>query len=396
MSLQKQFKKISRINKNTKIVVAVIVVMLAINMGGYLQTGYTYDWGVETIWDIGSEIKGITYEGTYIAFDNIDNARSVSATQIKIDPDGDVVSGIAGKTMDLEGLLPQYDIAINGLFHVDVNGDSTADRAPKASRDVNGIRYLTYYFGFSISLATVSNPGLLSFSQGFTYYGDWISTSEIPEFAAGSIGVDVGIYRTNIDITTPTEVEIKNIKSVNSTMRIMGAASLGESENIDIFNEDYNWIDDRHHEASIVVTTDQASLVPSGKYDASYKLISTLDPASEYVIPGEWNVFDIELLNHYMIEIELNYELLADAGDYLAGKLHVIGANIPPPPPPAFDFWAYIFGFLNWLVESLAAWLGLDVFTLTIILIIVGIVSLYLIIKILKRTGRVYTRVYGL
>jgi hypothetical protein len=366
----------------------VLIIIIGVSAGAVLQAGY----GVTTIWDADVELKGIGIGTEYWEYDSIVDYETKSYTKITADLDGDPdIPNLS--SMQSAGLLPEYDWTLGSLFYTDQYGTSVDNAHPKKDETVNGIRYLTYYFGFSASIISRTDHDDIIAEDHvilFDYYGVTLNDLyEVPEFATGNVVVDVGVRLANIDDTIPTECGVQQVKLLNTRMRYTQAAAMGESDDIEDFNHYYDWIDTYNHKGSISVPIIDHEYYGMGyDYSSVTNVQTTLSPGSEYAITygdmggwygGSFNVFDVEIIMDFMIEVRLTYELAADIGNYLAGRLDISGTE----DPIDISFFAAFLAMLNDLLLALGLNLG-DPFTL-IMLIIGALIVVFVLYKILRK-----------
>ena len=366
-----------------------LVIIAGISVGAVLQSGL----GVSTIWDADIELKGIGADGDYYLYDSIIDYETKSYTKITADLDGDPdVPNL--NSMNSPGLLPEYDWTLGSLFYTNQYGESVSSAGPKKDETIDGIRYLTYYFGFSssvISRADHDDIAVEDHVYNFDYYGTNLNDLyEVPEFATGNVIVDVGVRLSNIDDTIPTECGVQQVKLLNTRMRYTQAAAMGESEEIEEFNRCYDWIDTYNHKGSISTPVIDHEYYGMGyDYSSVTNIQTVLSPGSEYAIVyagmggwhgGSFNVFDVEIIMDFMVEVKLTYELAADIGNYLEGRLDISGTEEPIEATFFAMFLAMIYDFFLALGIDLN-----DPFTL-IMFIIGALIAVFVLYKIL-RTG---------
>jgi len=252
---------------------------------------------------------------------------------------------------------------------------------------------LTYYFGFSASIISRADHDDIVAADhvyNFDYYGTNLNDLyEVPEFATGNVEVDVGLRLNNVDDTVPTECGVQQVRLLDTRTRYTQAAAMGESEDIGDFNRYYNWIDIYNHEGFIsepIIDHDYYGL--AYEYSSVTNVKTTLSPGSEYAIVsdgigwvgGSFNVFDVEIIMNFFVEVRLTYELAADIGNYLAGRIDISGTE----DPVDVSFFAML---LELLYDFLLA-LGIDLNDpFTMIMFIIGaMIAVYVLYKVL-RTG---------
>lgn len=320
------------------------------------------EFAMTSVWDVDVEFRGIEVDGIYEPFDEID-ATDKSLTKITYDPDGDV-NFATMTSMDATGLLPQYQWSLGSFFHTNVDGVEVQDAQPKEDVTIDGIRYLTYYFGFSSSMITRGDKDDLLASEvqyGFDYYGDTLNTLyELPEFATGSIVADIGIRLNSSDQTIPSICGVQEIKVLRHREVYTAAASFGQPDDIDDFNRLYDWKSEYKHEGFITDPENILTIGNVGTDAANVKCAATMSPGSEYIVDtdnfggwigGSFNLFDVEVIVDYMVELQLTYEIAADVGHYLANRL-----DIMVPEEPYESDW-------DWLL------IGIIVFIVLVIII---------------------------
>jgi hypothetical protein len=304
------------------------------------------EFAMTSVWDVDVEFRGIEVDGTYEAFDEID-AVDKSLTKITYDPDGDV-NYATMTSMNSPGLLPQYQWSLGSFFHTNKDGVEVLDAHPKEDVVVDGIRILTYYFGYSLSMITRGDKDDLLADEvkfGFDYYGQDLNTLyELPEFATGSIMADVGIRLDNSDQTIPSICGVQEIKTLRHRTVYTAAASFGQPDDIDDFNRLYDWKSEYKHEGFITDPVNILTIGNVGTDAANVKCSTTMSPGSEYIVNydglggwvgGSFNLFDVEVIVDYMVELQLTYEIAADVGHYLANRLDIM---VPEEPTEGFDW----------------------------------------------------------
>lgn len=378
----------NKLLKHKNVLMGLIIIM-GVSVGAVLQSGY----GVTTIWDADIELKGIGVNTDYWLYDSITDYETKSYTKITADLDGDPdISNL--NSMNSPGLLPEYDWTLGSLFYTDQYGVSVNNAHPKEDETVDGIRYLTYYFGFSASIISRGDHDDIVAEDHvilFDYYGVTLNDLyEVPEFATGNIEMDVGVRLANKDDTIPTECGVQQVKLLNTRMRYTQAASMGESEDIEDFNRYYDWINTYNHKGHISIPVIDHEYYGMGyEYSSVTNVQTVISPGSEYAIVygsmggwhgGSFNVFDVEVIMDFMIEVRLTYELAADIGNYLAGRLDISGTEDPVDN----TFFAMFLAMLNDFLLALGIDLN-DPFTL-IMLLIGAVIVVYILYKVL-RTG---------
>ena len=372
-----------------KNIVMVFIIIAGISAGAVLQSGL----GVSTLWDADIELKGIGVNSEYWSYDSITDYETKSYTKITADLDGDPdIPNL--NSMDSVGLLPEYDWTLGSLFHTDQYGGSVFDAGPKKDETIDGIRFLTYYFGFSASIISRADHDDIVAEDhvyNFDYYGINLNDLyEVPEFATGNVEVDVGVRLSNIDDTVPTECGVQQVKLLDTRMIYTQAAAMGESEDIEDFNRYYDWIEIYNHKGFISTPVIDHEYYGMGyEYSSVTNVQTTISPGSEYVIVyagvggwhgGSFNVFDIEIIMDFMVEVKLTYELAADIGNYLEGRLDISGTE----DPVDVTFFAMFLAMLN---DFLLA-LGIDMNDpFTLIMLLIGVVIVVYILYKLLRTG---------
>ena len=319
--------------------------------------GVQSEFAMSSVWDVDVEFRGIEIDGAYESFDSI-YATDKSLTKITYDPDGDTNLDTMN-SMDAIGLLPQYQWSLGSFFHTNEAGVETNDASPKIDETIAGTRYLTYYFGFSLSMLTRGDKDDLQAGDvkyGFDYYGDSLNTLyELPEFAAGGIAADIGIRLDNNDQTIPSECGVQEMSVRGYRTVYTAAASFGQPDDIEDFNRYYDWRSEFKHEGYISEPNNELSF-GVGTDAANIKCTTVLAPGSEYIvnldsyggwIGGSFNLFDVEIVVDYMIELQLTYEIAADVSGYLANRLDIM---VPEDPTP---------GSMNWILIGIIVLIAL-------------------------------------
>lgn len=307
------------------------------------------EFAMTSVWDVDVEFRGIEVGGSYESFDSI-YATDKSLTKITYDPDGDVNFDTMN-SMDAPGLLPQYQWSLGSFFHTNAAGVETTEAGPKIDEIITGTRYLTYYFGFSLSMITRGDKDDLLVDEvqyGFDYYGQTLNTLyELPEFATGGIGADIGIRLDSSDQIVPSECGVQEMKVLRYRTVYTAAASFNQPEDIADFNRYYDWKSEFKHEGYISDPVNDLT-IGGGIDAANVKCSTTMSPGSEYIINydefggwvgGSFNLFDVEVIIDYMVELQLTYEIAADVSHYLANRLDIM---VPEDPTIGGPNWLLI------------------------------------------------------
>lgn len=390
MSSLNLYKEASNLSKNKYLKIGIIVAALLFAGGMSLQASYS----TSGIWDIDIEVAGIGYDGDYTSYSAITGATSKDPNHVIYDPDGDPDIGSLN-SMSSPGLKSAYDWTIGSFFHTDEHGAAVRDAGPKKIEDIDGIRHVTYYFGFSLSIISRSthvDTPLAEHVYNFDYYGTTlISLYEVPEFATSSLVLDAGIILRNVDDVVPTECGVQSISMFDYETVYTTAESQGYPADIVDFNRQYDWIPIYNHEGYAAEPTNNIDY-NSGGYTGRVSMATTLTPGSEYAITsdvwggwigGTFNVWDVEVLAHYTCEVLLTYELAADIGGYLDTRLDIGGAE----DPEIYDIWFYLGLFLAGIMQLL----GLDLnnpFSF-IIVAVVAIIVIFILYKVLRTGARI-------
>lgn len=380
-------------NKNrTKILMFVILGTILFGGVMALQSGFA----VTSIWEADVEIDTIGSDGNVIYRDALTGASINTFTKVNYDFDGSPTASIS--SMDSNGLLPEYQWTLGDFFHTNQYGDpDDRDRTPDVVNDVDGTRYLTYYFGFSYSIVTRSSHQDISTSTpvlNFDYFGQNIDrTWEYPEFAISKVMVDVGIRLDNIDDTIPSTCGVQNVKLLNTRMSYTGAESMGLPSDIGSFNREYDWETNKHHKGFInspLLDVRYKSFV--SYYSSIVSVDTSMSPGSEWVYltstPTQartYNVFDVELIMDFLVKVELTYEISADLGGYLEKRLDIVGTAEPIED----SLWGALIAMFMSFVHALAMMLGISDELMLIILAIAAVVGVFMTFKLL-RTGARY------
>jgi hypothetical protein len=298
-------------------------------------------------------------------------------------------------------------VTVGSLFHVDKVGVPVKVTGPNEIEDIDGIRYVRYYLGFSVSLLTRGQHPDIPEVANFDYYGETISLFENPNFAGLTLAGDIGIKLAKIDGTVPTVCGVQSFKLLDYETRYTTAAGQSYSEDVSDFNREYNWPEeDPYHEGS-VSSPSEYSMYSYYNLDAAYSgrvnLESTLVPGSEYVptfylwyaTGGTFNVWDVELLAHFMCEVLLTYEIAVDVDNYLAGRLDIGGIA----EPEIYDVFYFIALFISNILDVIMSIFGLAniwvALAVLIGLILAAIIMMVMIKKLLFGRGGGTRTVYG-
>lgn len=386
MKHRNRYSKITSIFKSRLVII--IILSAVVLAGGSLAL--QSEFAVTSVWEADIEFTGATVNSIYTSYDDI-AAIDKSKSRILFDPDGESIAILT--SMNSAGLLPDYELSLSNFFHTDKFGVSTTDKHPKEDVIRDGTRYLTYYFGFSTSMLTRGNKLTLSpTTTNFDYYGQNLAILyQVPEFRSGNIGASVGIRLVNTDDFIPSDCGVIKVTELKNTARYTAAASFGMPEDIVGFNQQYQWKSIYKHNGYVSLpSTTVQNLGMGGIYSAIINVGANLDPGSEYIVStgmhGQWiggsfNLFDVEIIVDYLVEVQLDYAIAADIGGYLAGRL-----DITVPEEPFYIDW---FVILMAIFGPLANWLrsvfGLDSITSLIISAIVMVFGILIFILLLKR-----------
>jgi hypothetical protein len=391
--LKAYYKQTKKFYKRHEMILIALVIIIGIL--GATSVNRMTSFSTSGIWEASADIAGVSVDGVYTPYSNL-NAIEKSKTKVSWDPDGWAEHNSI-TSMNSVGLKPQVEVTVGPLFHVNKVGASIKETGPNEIETIDGVRYVRYYFGFSISLITRSaHPDMTE--KYFDYYGDTIVIHENPNFASVKLAGDIGIKLAKLDDTVPTECGVQSFRLLDYETRYTSTENQGYSDDVSEFNRVYDWATYYHEGA--VTSPDEYSMFSYYSLDADYSakvnLESTLTPGSEYSPTVRWwsttgstfNVWDVELLAHFMCEVLLTYEVAADVAGYLDGRLDIGGIA----EPEIYDLFYYlnlIFSpLLNWLMEVF----GLaDLWSALIILMLIivsAIITLIILKKMLFNRGK--------
>ena len=361
-----------------------LIVVAAILSAAFLrfQSGY----GVESIWDADVELNAVSINNVNFNYADI-TASYKSYRQIQWDQDGDPVNPTS---ISSTGGRPTYEWTLGSLFFCDQYGNSVDDSIPdEVSTDSDGIVHLKYYMGYSLSMLTRGSQTPADIT-GFDYYGRDIHSFEKPEINVGNIGSTVAIRLINKDDTVPTIASVIKVNIINTEYRYTAAEEMGYSSDISQFNAIYKWLDYHHEGAVSGATSRETTFIPmtvSNTNPYGYKISTTasLDPGSEYWYRQVWwwwsgggyNIYDVECVVDYVVQLDLSYNPAADVNGYLEGRIDFILNK----SPEVFDFWY----FLGQILQAIMDFLGIDLAWVAAIVLIFIIVVIIVILILLKK-----------
>lgn len=150
-------------------------------------------------------------------------------------------------TMDYPGMLPRVSHAVGNLFYTNEFGEKSA--APirtfeNTSMDLGNVHY---YFGFSVMFTTRAEVQQAEWDV--VLYNrvegelDWMSRQIVP-LRMIDMTTTVGIHLQSLTETFQYNGTINEVKIINERARYTLASSIsGVSEDMEIFNRDYDWVD---------------------------------------------------------------------------------------------------------------------------------------------------------
>lgn len=379
--------KFGQLNQRYMFAIIFLSLMVVFYFGGVFQSTYNTVTGV---WDVDVELSAIKVNGVETNINDIEDALVKTFSKVVYDPDGEPSGKVS--SMNSPGLLPTLEWSLGSLYCVDSDGHPVNDVSPFNVYTDGDIEHRVYKLGFSLSMLTRSSHSDIPRSDiayNFDYYGRDLNTLyEYPEFAPVDVGAVVGIRVNGLDAYN-VSYGIVDIELRSSSGTYTVASSMGYDESVDSFNNIYSW-EEYHHLGYV----QEPEIVPvmgtTGRYNAYVTVNSHLEPASEYIIDkdmwngwtgGSFNVFDVELLVHFIVLLDVTYPATIDLGDELDNRFDAGGTEEPNDD----SFLTKVQEFFNKLLEDIMEALGLDNPFMAWIVLAVLIIVVLVILRVVFR-----------
>jgi len=354
--------QLGKLKQRHILVITILSLMGVFYFGGVFQS--TYDM-VTGVWDVDVELNAIRVNGVETHISDLEGASVKTYSKIVYDPDGDPSGKVT--SMSSFGLIPTLEWSLGSLYCVGSDGHPAQDVTPCNVYIEGDVEHRVYKMGFSLSMLTrSSHPDIPreDVVYNFDYYGTDLNTLyEYPEFAPVDIGAVVGIRVNGLE-SYNVSYGIVNIELRDLSKTYTVASSMGYDEGIDEFNNLYDW-EEYHHQGRVQEPEISPIIGAGGRYDAYVVVDSHLAPASEYIIDtdfwggwtgGSFNVFDVELLVHFIVMLDVTYPVTIDLGDELDNRFDVGGTEEPNDD----SIFAQVREFFDKLLADVMTALGLD------------------------------------
>ena len=261
MARKRRTKRISlraRLTKDFRKEGLLLLIVVGLVVGAFGLPFVTFassDWGMDVelvsighggnIYDIGSlpSSADITLEGKRITTLDYDGVVDYESAEQRPMMDYDPYM----LPSDYSGMLPRVSHAVGNLFYTNEVGERSLAPIRTFENTTEDLGNVHYYFGFSVMFTTraavqYAGRDVLLYHRVDDEF-DWLSRQIVP---LGKIDMTttVGIHLQSLTETFQYNGTINEVSIVNERARYTLASSIsGVSEDMDIFNRDYSWVE---------------------------------------------------------------------------------------------------------------------------------------------------------